>query len=144
MIRFNKILDTIGYGSYPHCTHPPQGFGSPFCSWGIYLDGSISGVTVYGNIIARSGANSLFIQFGGGNVVENNIFVETADKAIQLDSMIFFGWFMHSDPEGKFPEPPNEIRRNILYYTSPQRSSTWSDSGDTPSGTTNRPCSTPT
>jgi hypothetical protein len=121
VIRFNKILDTIGYGSYPHCTHPPRGFGSPFCSWGIYLDASISGVTVYGNVIARSGANSLFIQFGGGNVVENNIFVETSDQAIELDSVIFFGWFMHSDTQGRFPEPPNEIRRNIFYYTSPKK-----------------------
>jgi hypothetical protein len=121
VIRFNRILDTIGYGSYPHCTHPPRGFGSPFCSWGIYLDASISGVTVYGNVIARSGANSLFIQFGGGNVVENNIFVETNDQTIELDSVLFFGWFMHSDTRGQFPEPPNEIRRNIFYYTSPKK-----------------------
>ncbi|MFH1921232.1 MAG: LamG-like jellyroll fold domain-containing protein [Planctomycetota bacterium] len=117
VIRFNKILDTIGYGSYPHCTYPPEGYGSPYCSWGIYLDGSISGVSVYGNIIARSGANSIFIQFGGGNVVENNIFVETLDRTIQLDSVVHFGWFMHSDPQGRFQEPPNEIRRNIFYYT---------------------------
>jgi hypothetical protein len=117
VIRFNKIFDTIGYGSYPHCTHPPRGFGSPFCAWGIYLDGSICGVTVYGNIIARSAANSIFIQFGGGNVVENNILVETLDKALQYDCMLFFGYFMYSDPQGRFAEPPNRIERNILYYT---------------------------
>ena len=121
VIRFNRILDTIGYGSYPHCTFPPKGFGSPYCSWGIYLDGSICGVTVYGNVIARSGSNSVFVQFGGGNVVENNIFVETGDNPLQFDSMLFFGWFMHVDAEGKYPEPPNEIRRNIFSYTGPKR-----------------------
>jgi hypothetical protein len=121
VIRFNKITDTIGYGSYPHCTHPPTGFGSPYCSWGIYLDGAISGVTVYGNVIARSGANSLFIQFGGGNVVENNVFVETADQTLDHDSVLYFGAFMHTDPQGRFPEPPNEIRRNIFFYTSPTK-----------------------
>ncbi len=121
VLRFNKILDTVGYGSYPHCLHPPQGFGSPFCSWGIYLDGSICGVTVYGNIIARSGANSIFIQFGGGNVVENNILVETNEQVLQHDSMLFFGYYMYSDPQGRLPEPPNEIRHNILYYTRPEK-----------------------
>lgn len=117
VIRFNRILDTVGYGSYPHCTYPPKGYASPFCSWGIYLDGSISGVTVYGNVIARSGANSLFIQFGGGNIVENNIFVETMEEAVQFDCMLFFGWLLHPDTEGRFHEPPNQIRRNIFYYT---------------------------
>ncbi|MBM3500724.1 MAG: right-handed parallel beta-helix repeat-containing protein, partial [Armatimonadetes bacterium] len=129
VLRFNKILDTIGYGSYPHCGHPPQGFGSPFCAWGIYLDGSICGVTVYGNIIARSAANSLFIQFGGGNVVENNIFVETREPVISYDSVLFFGYFMYADPQGRFDEPPNEIKHNILYYTGKDKqlyiSSTW-------------------
>ena len=121
VLRFNRILDTIGYGSYPHCNHPPQGYASPYCSWGIYLDGSISGVTVYGNVIARSGANSIFIQFGGGNVVENNILVETAREAVQYECMMFFGYFMHPDREGRFEEPPNEVRRNIFYYTTGDR-----------------------
>jgi hypothetical protein len=129
ILRFNKILDTIGYGSYPHCGHPPQGFGSPFCAWGIYLDGSICGVTVYGNIIARSAANSIFIQFGGGNVVENNILVETREPVISYDSVLFFGYFMYSDPQGRFDELPNAIKHNILYYTGEDKqlciSSTW-------------------
>ena len=121
VIRFNRILDTIGYGSYPHCTHRPAGSARRFAVWASTWTASISGVTVYGNVIARSGANSLFIQFGGGNVVENNIFVETGDQAIELDSVLFFGWFMHSDTQGQFPEPPNEIRQNIFYYTSPKK-----------------------
>ena len=117
VIRFNRILDTIGYGGYPHCTHPPKGYDSPYCSWGIYLDGSICGVTVYGNVIARSGANSIFIQFGGDNVVENNILVETHEDVVQYNSMMFFGWFMHTDKNRQFPQPPNRIQRNIFYYT---------------------------
>ena len=121
VLRYNRLLDTVGYGSYPHCTHPGDGFGSPFCSFGIYLDGSICGVTVYGNVVARCGATSVFIQFGGGNVVENNIFVEGDEKRIQYDAMIFFGTFMFSDKQGKYKdqEPPNEIKRNIFCYGNP-------------------------
>ena len=121
VLRYNRLLDTVGYGSYPHCTHPGDGFGSPFCSFGIYLDGSICGVTVYGNIIARTGASSVFIQFGGDNAIENNIFVESDEKRIQYDSMIFFGTFMYSDTGNKFKpqEPPNRINHNIFYYGSP-------------------------
>jgi hypothetical protein len=121
VLRYNRLLDTIGYGSYPHCTHPGDGFASPFCSFGIYLDGSICGVTVYGNIIARTGGDSVFIQFGGGNIVENNIFVEGDEKRVQFDSMIFFGTFMFPDSAGKYKdsEPPNQIAHNIFYYGGP-------------------------
>lgn len=121
VIRFNRILDTIGYGSNPHCGHPPKGFASPFASWGIYLDGSICGVTVYGNVIARSGANSIFVQFGGGNVVENNICVEPAQNVTQYCSVLFFGWFMHSDRDNRFAQPPNQFRHNIFYYSGGER-----------------------
>lgn len=121
VLRYNRLLDTIGYGSYPHCTHPGNGFASPFCSFGIYLDGSISGVTVYGNVIARCGGNSVFIQFGGDNTVENNILVEGDEKRIQFDSMIFFGTFTFPDAWEQYrdAEPPNRILRNILSYGGP-------------------------
>ncbi len=122
VLRYNRLLDTIGYGSTPHCTHPGDGFASPFCSFGIYLDGSISGVTVYGNVIARCGGTSVFIQFGGGNTVENNIFVEDDRTRVQFDSMIFFGTFMYSDSQGKYrdAEPPNAIKHNIFSYRGPE------------------------
>ncbi len=121
VLRFNRLLDTVGYGSYPHCTHPGNGFASPFCSFGIYLDGSICGVTVYGNIIARTGGDSVFVQFGGGNIFENNIFVEDDAKRVQFDSMVFFGTFMFTDATGKLrdAEPPNEFKHNIFYYGAP-------------------------
>ena len=121
VLRYNRLLDTIGYGSYPHCTHPGDGFASPFCSFGIYLDGSICGVTVYGNIIAPTGGDSVFIQFGGDNTVENNVFVEGDQKRVQFDSMIFFGTFMFADSQGKYrdQEPPNRIRHNIFCYGGP-------------------------
>lgn len=122
VLRFNRLLDTVGYGTYPHCTHPGEGYGSPFCSFGIYLDGSICGVTVYGNIIARTGANSVFVQFGGDNKIENNIFVEGDAKRLQFDSMIFFGTFMFTDNQNKYrdQEPPNQLRHNIFSYGGPQ------------------------
>ncbi len=122
VLRYNRLLDTVGYGSYPHCTHPGEGFASPFCSFGVYLDGSICGVTVYGNIIARTGGDSVFIQFGGENTIENNIFVEGNEERVQFDSMIFFGTFMFSDSQGKYrdQEPPNRISHNIFCYGGPK------------------------
>lgn len=122
VLRFNRLLDTVGYGSYPHCTHPGEGFGSPFCSFGIYLDGSICGVTVYGNIIARTGGDSVFVQFGGDNKIENNIFVEGDAKRTQFDAMVFFGTFMFTDSQGKYKdqEPPNQFRHNIFSYGGPK------------------------
>jgi len=121
VLRHNRLLDTVGYGSYPHCTHPGNGFASPFCSFGIYLDGSISGVTVYGNVIARCGGNSVFIQFGGDNTVENNILVEGDEKRVQFDAMIFFGTFTFPDAWKQYrdSEAPNRITRNIFYYGGP-------------------------
>ncbi|MEI6499933.1 MAG: LamG-like jellyroll fold domain-containing protein, partial [Armatimonadota bacterium] len=121
VLRFNRLLDTVGYGSYPHCTHPGDGFGSPFCSFGIYLDGSICGVTVYGNVIARTGGDSVFVQFGGDNKIENNIFVEADAKRTQFDAMVFFGTFMFTDTQGKYrdQEPPNQLRHNIFSYGGP-------------------------
>ncbi len=121
VLRFNKLIDTVGYGSYPHCTYPPTGYGAPFCTWGVYLDSSICGVTLYGNLIAGSGSNSLFIQFGADNVVENNLFIETGKPMAFYNCMVFFGYFMHSDPEGKYQVGPNQIRRNVLYFTDPAR-----------------------
>jgi len=121
VLRYNRLLDVVGYGSYPHCTHPGDGFASPFCSFGIYLDGSICGVTVYGNIIARCGGTSVFVQFGGDNTIENNVFVEGDAKRVQFNSMIFFGTFMHTDSQGKYrdQEPPNQFKHNIFYYGGP-------------------------
>lgn len=121
VLRFNRLRDTVGYGSYPHCTHPGDGFGSPFCSFGIYLDGSICGVTVYGNIIARTGGDSVFVQFGGDNKIENNIFVEDDAKRLQFDAMVFFGTFMYPDASGNYrdQEPPNLLRHNIFSYGGP-------------------------
>ncbi|MBI2302098.1 MAG: right-handed parallel beta-helix repeat-containing protein, partial [Armatimonadetes bacterium] len=121
-LRFNRLLDTVGYGSYPHCTHPGEGYGSPFCSFGIYLDGSICGVTVYGNIVARCGGTSVFVQFGGGNTFENNLFVEGDAERLQFDSMVFFGTFMFADGDGKYAEkePPNRFQHNIFAYGGPK------------------------
>ncbi|MCK5803342.1 MAG: hypothetical protein KAI66_10940, partial [Lentisphaeria bacterium] len=121
VIRFNRILDTIGYGTYPHCSHPPKGYGSPFACWGIYLDGSICGVTVYGNIIARSGSGSIYVQFGGGNTIENNIFVETGKDVPQFNNVVMFGYFMHTDKKMEFSQLPNTVQRNVFYYTDKNR-----------------------
>ncbi len=122
VIRYNRITDVIGYGCTPHCTHPGEGYAAPFCGFGIYLDSFISGVTVTGNLVARCGGPNLFIQFGGGNRVENNILVQGPSRRIQYDSMIFFGTYMYGDTGAKYRSTvgPNLFRNNILVDRSPE------------------------
>ena len=118
VIRYNLILDSIGYGTYPHGTHPGTGFTSPWCSFGIYLDAAICGVTVYGNIIARTGADCIYVQYGGDHIIENNIFVQSDKDRVQFNSMAALGTFMYTDFAGKYKDKmaPNQYKHNIFYY----------------------------
>ncbi len=122
VLRFNRILDVVGYGSDPHCTHPGDGYASPFCSFGIYLDSFVSGTTVYGNVIARTGGADVFVQFGGGNIVENNIIVEGPAKRVQYDAIVFFGTFMFGEGNQAYrdTEPSNVFRHNVFAYRGPE------------------------
>ncbi|MBM3492760.1 MAG: hypothetical protein FJX72_00330 [Armatimonadetes bacterium] len=116
VIRHNRIRDVVGYGCFPHCTHPGDGYAAPFCGFGIYLDSYISGVTVAGNLIARCGGPNLFIQFGGDNTVENNIVVQGPSQRLQFDSLVLFGTFLYGDAAARHRPSvgPNVLRRNVF------------------------------
>jgi hypothetical protein len=65
--------------NYLHHIHGPGQYGSI----AVYLDDCVSGITVYGNILAHT---QLGLLLGGGRdcVIENNIFLDT-HPAVQID-----------------------------------------------------------
>lgn len=72
VIRHNFLHDILGFG------RKGEKWVSPHYACGIYLDDAISGVTVYGNIVARTPLGGTFIHGGRDNVLENNILVDGA------------------------------------------------------------------
>ncbi len=68
--RHNFITDVLGYG------RTKDRWTSPHFAWGIYLDDDLSGVHVYGNIVARTTLGGCDIHAGRDNLVENNILVD--------------------------------------------------------------------
>lgn len=84
VIRHNFIHDTIGVGQ------EHDGLRHPFFTWGIYMDDNAGGVDITGNIVARSGRASLHLHNARDCVVENNIFVDGAQKQLEYD-----GWAPH-------------------------------------------------
>ncbi|HUW16727.1 MAG TPA: right-handed parallel beta-helix repeat-containing protein, partial [Actinomycetes bacterium] len=79
-IRYNRILDTVGYG-YPHTS---RSFQSPYYAFGVYLDDFTCGTTIEGNIIARCGRNGVVIHGGSDNTVTGNIIVDPGDVGVAL------------------------------------------------------------
>ncbi len=97
IIRWNKILDTVGYG------HPRGGdYQSPYFSWGVYLDDFTCGTTVQGNIIARTGRGGVMVHGGSDNIVLNNIIVDAGSYEFE------------NVPIRERPVTGNRVRRNIL------------------------------
>jgi len=100
IIRFNKILDTIGYGF----SGAERRYLSPYYSWGIYLDDFTCGTTIYGNIIARAGRGGVMVHGGSDNIIENNIIVNAG--SYQFENV----------PIRDVPVSGNKVRRNIFFY----------------------------
>ncbi len=115
IIRFNKIVDTIGYGYVER----KQEYASPRYCWGIYLDDFTCGTTVFGNTVVRTGRGGLHIHGGSDNIVENNIFIE--GKEYQFESSPI----APAEPTG------NICRRNIFVYDGSKsilhRTGQWND-----------------
>jgi parallel beta-helix repeat protein len=70
VIRHNFIHDVIGRSG------KAGKWLAPYFAWGIYLDWTAMGVTVTGNIVARTPRAGIHLHDGRDNLVENNIFVE--------------------------------------------------------------------
>ena len=98
IIRFNRILDTLGYG-FPRGTDT---YFSSYYSWGVYLDDFTAGTTIYGNIIARTGRGGIHIHGGGENLTENNIIVDSP-------------YHIEINPIRDTKVSDNKIFRNIFY-----------------------------
>lgn len=89
IIQHNFIHDVVGRSG------KAGKWLAPYFAWGIYLDWTAMGVTVTGNIIARTPRSGIHLHDGRDNVVENNILVEcgTGRHEHGVTSQIeFSGW----------------------------------------------------
>jgi len=114
MIRHNLIRDVIGCGAYGSPTQPTSEgvtradgrMWTPYYVWGIYFDNSVIKTTVYGNICIGNTLGGISMPVGSphDNLVENNIFVESSIRQMDL---------------GIYGDGSNRFVRNIVYYGHP-------------------------
>ncbi len=81
VIRYNYFHDILGYG------REGEKWVSPYFAWGVYLDDNTGGVDVIGNIVVRAHRAGLHLHNGRDNVIENNIFVDSAKQQFE-----YSGW----------------------------------------------------
>ena len=87
VIRHNFIHDVIGRGRRSGT------WQAPFFGWGIYLDWTAMGVTVFGNIVARAPRAGIMVHDGRFNTIENNIIVDCGTSEYEPGSQIeYSGW----------------------------------------------------
>ncbi|HPA19774.1 MAG TPA: right-handed parallel beta-helix repeat-containing protein [Verrucomicrobiae bacterium] len=89
VIRHNFIHDIIGRSG------KSGRWLSPYFAWGIYLDWTAMGVTVSGNIVARTPRAGIMVHDGRDNVIENNIIVDCGsgrDENGPTSQIEFSGW----------------------------------------------------
>jgi len=108
-VRFNFVSDSIGY-----CMRSPGHWVSPCHTYGIRMDDLTSGVTVYGNIMARTVSGAVQIHSGKQNVIENNILVDG------LGSQICFSNSLAAFKKIESDMSDNRFVRNIVYYSDPK------------------------
>ena len=138
VIRYNYIHDVFGFGQHEGRWTTPH-----YC-WGIYLDDNSAEVHVYGNIVVRALRGLLHFHCARDNLVENNIFVDGQLQQIEMNGWNDYSRFLdqmgpayeaHVDlpawkkypglqqgghPKEAVPMGGNRIRRNIVYYHSPE------------------------
>ncbi|CAD6881809.1 hypothetical protein [Methylomonas albis] len=88
IIRYNSIHDLFGYGLQSvDITNNKVTYVKPDGVRGVYLDDSVSGFSVIGNLFNNAGA--LAIQLGSGrfNIIENNL-ISTANYALFVDHRV--------------------------------------------------------
>lgn len=102
IIQGNVIGDVVGM----HTTVSGK-ILTPVYAWGIYLDGYSSRTVVRNNIVYRTVRGGIMINGGVDNVVENNIFVDSATT--QLHFNLVRG-------RGK----NNRFVRNVVAYSDPE------------------------
>jgi parallel beta-helix repeat protein len=89
VIRHNFIHDVIGRSG------KVGKWLAPYFAWGIYLDWTAMGVTVTGNIVARTPRSGIHVHDGRDNVIENNILIECGSGQHEhgaVSQIEFNGW----------------------------------------------------
>ena len=112
IVRFNRIRDCIGCGSYGKRQEPGGGgrdndrIWLPYYSWAIYFDNAPMRVAVYGNICIGNTLGGIMISHFCQHVsIENNIFVNSDKSQVYLLL------------QGEMRDV--RLSRNIFYYTNP-------------------------
>ena len=70
IVRHNFIHDVIGRSG------KAGKWRAPYFAWGVYLDWTAMGMTVSGNIVARTPRAGIHVHDGRDNLIENNIIVD--------------------------------------------------------------------
>lgn len=107
VVRHNLVTDAIGSGSGNH--------SSPADAGGIYLDNMSSKCEVVGNIVTRCW-NGVWVNWGGSNIIRNNIFAANRDTQVLVNLPRPGGtgaWRSYG---------MNHLSRNILWHTDPASS----------------------
>ncbi|WP_197492543.1 right-handed parallel beta-helix repeat-containing protein [Methylomonas methanica] len=88
IIRYNSIHDLFGYGmKNVDIANNKVTYIKPDGVRGVYLDDSVSGFSVIGNIFNNAGVMAIQLAGGRDNIIENNI-ISSNDYALWVDSRI--------------------------------------------------------
>jgi len=88
IIRYNSIHDLFGYGmKNVDIANNKVTYIKPDGVRGVYLDDSVSGFSVIGNIFNNAGVMAIQLAGGRDNIIENNI-INSNDYALWVDSRI--------------------------------------------------------
>ena len=112
VVRHNFITDILGYGRIKH--KGEDVWISPHYAWGIYLDDGYSGAHVYGNVVARTPYDGIFIHGGRENIIENNIIVNCTSG-----QMIYSAWTPPPDLKERIDKNFLACRANPAYKRFP-------------------------
>lgn len=82
VVQYNRIRDTGGLA-----TDTDGKFHSPHQTWGIQLDEYASGVTVKGNVVARSVLGGVAVLGGRNNLIDNNVFVDGGEQQVYFQAV---------------------------------------------------------
>ena len=83
VIRYNYFHDILGFG----WNRQARRWESPHRAHGIYIDDSVSGTHIHGNITLRTAGAGVYVHGGSDNLIENNILVEGG-----WGQMLFSAW----------------------------------------------------
>ncbi|AMK76449.1 MULTISPECIES: right-handed parallel beta-helix repeat-containing protein [Methylomonas] len=88
VVRYNSIHDLFGYGlKNVNIANDTVVYARPDGVRGVYLDDSVSGFSVIGNLFNNAGVMAIQLGSGRDNIIENNL-ISTDSYAIWVDNRI--------------------------------------------------------